>query len=335
MLPRCPYCGGLECLCRPNFFSGQLLTDRELNGLQRYVIEKNKVHNRYLHGWGVVCGLDVYCDSCDPCERDGVQHVLVTEGYALSPCGEDIVLCRDAQVPVCELIQKCRPPEPECDDDAGRDPCREGPEEWVLAVCYDEQASRGITPLRSPDCCPSCGCATSKSGSSCGCKNGNRNGSCGCANGESGSHGSHARTRMDRCSAQLECEPTIICEGHRFVVWKHERRQVDDRGGALEERLRACVAEFDRYVPDRPSAEIDADRKAWADWLSRWKQGVREYALRHPVYRCDLLAALDRFYADDPQRADFVGTFPALVRSTEIVEALIRLMCLCSVLHPP
>jgi hypothetical protein len=334
--PRCPYCGGLECLCRPTFFAGQLLTERELNGVERYVIEKNKLHNRYLHGWGVVCGLDVYCDSCDPCERDGVQHVLVTEGYALSPCGEDIVLCRDEHVPVCELIQKCRPHEPECEDEPRRDPCRERPEEWVLAVCYDERPSRGITPLRSPDCCPSCGCASTTSGSSCGCKNGNGNGngSCGCKNGTSASHG-HAGTRLDRCSAPLECEPTIICEGHRFVVWKQERRRPDDRRGTLEERFRACLAEFERYVPSRPSSGVENDREAWADWFSRWKQGIRDYALGHTLYRCDLLAVIDRLYVADPQRAEFVRTFPQLARSTEIIEALIRLTCLCSALHPP
>jgi hypothetical protein len=35
---------------QPKFFSGQLLTTVDLEG-------KNKQHNRYLHGSGVVCGL--------------------------------------------------------------------------------------------------------------------------------------------------------------------------------------------------------------------------------------------------------------------------------------
>lgn len=64
--PKCPSCGGLECLCRPRFFPGQLLTDRDLNLLTRYIVEKNKLHNRYLHGWGVACGLEV---TCDPATR--------------------------------------------------------------------------------------------------------------------------------------------------------------------------------------------------------------------------------------------------------------------------
>src|SRR5690242_3026460 len=62
--PPCPVCGGLECLCRPRFFAGQLLTADDLNRLEGYILQKNKLHNRYLHGWGVVCGLEVDCHPC-------------------------------------------------------------------------------------------------------------------------------------------------------------------------------------------------------------------------------------------------------------------------------
>ena len=37
----CPDCGGLECLCRPRFFAGQLLTEQDLNRLDRYITEKH------------------------------------------------------------------------------------------------------------------------------------------------------------------------------------------------------------------------------------------------------------------------------------------------------
>src|SRR5437868_8395308 len=83
----CPECGGLECLCRPRFFAGQLLTDEDLNLLDHYIVEKGKLHNRYLQGWGVVCGLEVVCNPCNA--------VTVRAGYALGPCGEDIVVCAD------------------------------------------------------------------------------------------------------------------------------------------------------------------------------------------------------------------------------------------------
>ena len=60
----CPECGGLECLCRPRFFAGQLLTEQDLNRLEGYIIAKNRLHNRYLVGHGVVCGLEVRCHPC-------------------------------------------------------------------------------------------------------------------------------------------------------------------------------------------------------------------------------------------------------------------------------
>ena len=141
-LPPCPVCKGLECLCRPRFFPGQLLTDQDLNRLQNYLIGKNKLHNRYLQGWGVACGLEVVCDTCQP------ANVVVRSGYALSPCGDDIVVCGDQSVNVCELIQRCNK-HPVCDPPYQSPPpvCTGGTERWVLAVCYDEKPTRGITAL--------------------------------------------------------------------------------------------------------------------------------------------------------------------------------------------
>ena len=108
------------------------MTEEDLNRLDRYIVEKNKLHNRYLHGWGVVCGLEVLCHPCE-------GQVTVKSGYALSPCGDDIVLCEDDIVNVCDLIRRCRererldcePPRP-----AGTTECQDAVEQWVLTVCF-------------------------------------------------------------------------------------------------------------------------------------------------------------------------------------------------------
>jgi hypothetical protein len=60
---------------------------------------------RYRHGWGVVCGLRVECDPKHP------SGVVVTPGYAIGCCGEDIVVCADAAV---DLSSYCKP-ESNCD----------------------------------------------------------------------------------------------------------------------------------------------------------------------------------------------------------------------------
>src|SRR5215469_6175185 len=76
---------GLNALVRPRFFCGQLLTDQDLSGLIAWVLDRRRL-GRYRDGWGVVCGLDV---GVDP---SAVATVLVQPGYAVSSCGEDVVL---------------------------------------------------------------------------------------------------------------------------------------------------------------------------------------------------------------------------------------------------
>ncbi|MGA9770384.1 MAG: hypothetical protein WBV94_15200 [Blastocatellia bacterium] len=86
-------CGGGGCascqgqgIVRPRFFAGQLLTEDDLQLLADYSIQKSRLHNRYLFGAGVVCGLEVTCDPC------GNGQVIVHPGYALDCCGNDLTL---------------------------------------------------------------------------------------------------------------------------------------------------------------------------------------------------------------------------------------------------
>src|SRR5215472_12067586 len=83
--PRAGKSCGLNALVRPRFFCGQLLTDQDLSELTAWVLDRRRL-GRYRDGWGVVCGLDV---SVDP---SAVATVLVQPGYAVSSCGEDVVL---------------------------------------------------------------------------------------------------------------------------------------------------------------------------------------------------------------------------------------------------
>jgi hypothetical protein len=80
-------CKKLTLAERPNFFSGQLLTAVDLEEEQSYHREKNKQHNRYLHGSGVVCGLWVV--PADPAKP---RSVMVKPGLALDSWGREIVV---------------------------------------------------------------------------------------------------------------------------------------------------------------------------------------------------------------------------------------------------
>ena len=69
---------------RPHFFNGQLLTADDLKLEQDYFRGKSRLHNRFLHGWGVVAGLSVTVDQG--------ASVVVSPGFALDCAGNELVL---------------------------------------------------------------------------------------------------------------------------------------------------------------------------------------------------------------------------------------------------
>jgi hypothetical protein len=92
-------CCELECLIRPRFFCGQLLTDADLSAL----VDWSRAHFRLArqrHGWGVVCGLEVTCHSSNS------AGVLIRPGYAIDCCGNAIVLCEPAKVDLAAACPK-------------------------------------------------------------------------------------------------------------------------------------------------------------------------------------------------------------------------------------
>jgi hypothetical protein len=73
----------LRYLKRNRFFSGKLLTAEDLELEQEYFREKLKLHNRYLHGFGVVTGLEV--------SKRG-SAVVISPGLAIDCRGNEIVV---------------------------------------------------------------------------------------------------------------------------------------------------------------------------------------------------------------------------------------------------
>jgi hypothetical protein len=59
-------CATVPQFDRLRYFYGQMLHARDLQMEQAYSREKLKLHNRCLHGWGVVCGLDVSLPPAEP-----------------------------------------------------------------------------------------------------------------------------------------------------------------------------------------------------------------------------------------------------------------------------
>jgi hypothetical protein len=77
---------------RPRYFFGQVIGVEDLEQEQLYHREKARRHNRVLHGWGIVCGLEVRAST------QGTRKVTISPGYALDRYGEEIVLPRSVAV---------------------------------------------------------------------------------------------------------------------------------------------------------------------------------------------------------------------------------------------
>ncbi len=86
---RC-YTGMLE---RPRYFPRKLITDTEMTLDQEYVRNRLRMHNRMLHGWGVVCGALVRKAA-----KDKLWTVVVEKGLLLGPYGDDILIDCDREI---------------------------------------------------------------------------------------------------------------------------------------------------------------------------------------------------------------------------------------------
>jgi hypothetical protein len=144
---------------RVRYFPRQLMTAEDMCTEQAYFMERLRRHNRLLHGWGIVCGLQVLPDAT----ADQPWRVKVCQGSAVAATGDEI----DIQRPV--WFDPAQPPDP-TDADCLPCPCpqgpplrgsADGPAIHYLAIRYVCRAAR---PVRTGhNCgCGDDGCETSR-----------------------------------------------------------------------------------------------------------------------------------------------------------------------------
>ena len=85
---------GLEQLKRNNYFYGRLLTADDVAVEQQYYLEKHRRHNRYLHGWGIVSGLEFSLLT------DDSDAILISPGFAIDCFGNEILVSKPVQLRV-------------------------------------------------------------------------------------------------------------------------------------------------------------------------------------------------------------------------------------------
>lgn len=179
-------CGSKSCQAcaeatyvRPNFFEGQLLTEDDLQSIVNYTVDKNRLHNRYLWGEGISCGLEVIPDRCSP------GNVVVQPGYALDCCGNDLVLTCPAPLNLGRMVADLRrklgvdcgedcPPQqqrPPLDDVSGNNgeakdrnkyPDRPKTYRYSLYMRYCETKTDPVAPYNTGGACGDAGCQTTR-----------------------------------------------------------------------------------------------------------------------------------------------------------------------------
>jgi hypothetical protein len=79
---------------RNRYFRGKLLTVADYEAEQRYAIQRRRLVNRQMLGWGIVSGFRV-----TPAEGEiGGQDVVIGEGFAFDRLGRELVACEPVQL---------------------------------------------------------------------------------------------------------------------------------------------------------------------------------------------------------------------------------------------
>jgi hypothetical protein len=366
----CPVCLGLQALERPRFFAGQLLTEAELGAAQSYVREKSRLHNRYLHGPGVVCGLQVVCDECR-------GWVTVRPGYAIDPCGEDVVVGEAQHFDLIKAIRECRdaarrPARGDCDPvaPASATDCKDAEEHWCLTIAYEEREARPVSALRWQESSAR-HCSCGKNGGECGC-NGGGGGGCAC-DGNGQGYGerrplSSTARYASTSTALAPCEPTRIHEGFRLGVARSTENACHDSAESLLEEsvfgsvldcLKHIVGFIGYRVPLSSTTVLgrlllasmrddgqpqDSPSKQYGAYTSL-RAAVRDLLIENPFnVRCAQLEALKQIHADAPTssdtrtvaaRAKYAASMQTAVY--DVVGLLLQyvLDCVCNALMPP
>jgi hypothetical protein len=144
-------CADVPDFSRLRYFHGQPLGALELRREQAYHLEKARLQNRLLHGWGVICGLDVRVTvkaGCRPEDTDPTStEVIVLPGAALDCAGREIVVRHPRPVYLERLLGTTE-----------SDRLREAPATVYLTLCYREVLADPMRPLLAHGCEPAPDC---------------------------------------------------------------------------------------------------------------------------------------------------------------------------------
>lgn len=125
---------------RARYFHGQLLTDRDFREEQIYHNGKRKMLNRMMHGWGVVCGLEIT-------PKEGMT-ITVNEGLALDCAGNEIYVDKPYELNAAEIISACKT-KPTTTEECAETEAEETENKWYVIIRYQEVPTDPV-PVYTP-----------------------------------------------------------------------------------------------------------------------------------------------------------------------------------------
>jgi hypothetical protein len=330
----CSACASLQCLDRTRYFSGMLLSEADLNNEQSYLLAKNRLHNQYLHGTGVVCGMTVTCSECD-------GWVTVNPGYAIDPCGNDIIVCAAQSFNVLQAIQACATPQQAANCSPLRyNPapnCQDMPQTWCITIQYQEQQTSMVTPLQQTST------KSSSGGCGCGCGGGSAKSAgtgCGCGS-TTGTASAGASS-----STAAACQATRIAEGFQLGVCQtsaSERAAAEKntapQPGTYDYQVTQCAAGLATLIAQGKNllGNLGSNNQLAYLAASQYLASAKSALASASVTNCSIDSALNSVSIVKPTEDD-QGYIESL--STPITKAMLALRkaglgCLCLSLLPP
>lgn len=143
-------CTELECGSglKNRFFEGKRLTPDMFRVEQRYLVERRRLINRAIHGWGVVYGYAIGVDKSG--RKAGARVLRIGQGLALDACGRELVETGARPITTDDVIV--------LDDQGARGDAKkiftaaayesrssDSPLCWILRVHYAEQLTDPVT----------------------------------------------------------------------------------------------------------------------------------------------------------------------------------------------
>jgi hypothetical protein len=140
-----------------NYYEGKRLTPDTFRVEQRYMVERRRLLNRAIHGWGVVFGYSIVVEPRGA--REAITHRLkIGEGLALDSCGRELAQVGCSTIALKDVTVVSEHGRPlnrrECDDSFARVERQRVRERdrscWLLEAHYAEQS---IDPVQITDSC--------------------------------------------------------------------------------------------------------------------------------------------------------------------------------------